>query len=343
MQPIDKFFILGCPRSGTTMVQQALNRHSRIAIPPETKFFFSFFGHSQACQARHLERLNADLDIDLPAPPAPVRTLPEGRAFYEQMAQQYLQRLGKPDVTHFGEKTPEHTGHLPRILQMFPTAKIIVLYRDGRDVAHSLTKVPWMSSDLYVNFLVWLYYQRIVQKAMHSGHPNLHFARYEDIVADPERELGGMLRFLGLPYQRAVAEGHGNSEGIPQREYGWKGRALQRITTARAGLFQQELSEDQVAILERLGHRALTSLGYPLLTDGTRSLSLTFWCGLAWNLARLAWRLPWHSVAHEFVGHPVLCPSAHAPQRPVAVARPWEEPAVDAALESSGIWSEARV
>jgi hypothetical protein len=332
MQPVHKFFVVGCPRSGTTMVQQALNRHSQVAIPPETKFFFSFFGHSHACQLHHLERLNADLDIDLPAPATAIRSLPEGRAFYEAMARQYLQRLGKPGVTCFGEKTPEHTGHLPRIRQMFPAAKVIVLYRDGRDVAQSLTKVPWMSSDLYVNFLVWLYYQRIVHKAMHSGSRNLYFARYEDIVADPEKELGGMLRFLGLPYERAVAEGHGNSEGIPQREYGWKGRALQKITTARVGRFHEELSDDQVEILERLGHRALPALGYPLLTGGTRSLSLGFLCALAWKLARLVCRLPWHSMVHELLGHPFLCPG-HSSLRPALAARTWVEPALAPALE----------
>jgi hypothetical protein len=45
---MEKFFIVGCPRSGTTMVQQALNRHSRVAIPPETKYFF----HSLVTRAR---------------------------------------------------------------------------------------------------------------------------------------------------------------------------------------------------------------------------------------------------------------------------------------------------
>jgi hypothetical protein len=332
MLPVQKFFILGCPRSGTTMVQQALNRHPAVAIPPETKFFFSFFGHSHACQARHLERLNADLDIDLPTPATAVRSLPEGRAVYELMARQYLQRLGKKGVTWFGEKTPEHTGHLPRILQMFPTAKVIVLSRDGRDVAHSLTRVPWMSDNLYVNFLVWLYYHRIVHKAMQSGCPNLHFARYEDIVADPEKELGGMLRFLGLPYERAVAEGHGNSEGIPQREYAWKGRALKRISTDRVGLFRQELSDDQLEILERLGNRALPAFGYPLLTGGSRSLSLAFLCSLGWNVSRLVCRLPWHSVVRELFGHPFLCPSALPDPRPTLAPVPWVQRSLKPAL-----------
>src|SRR5262245_27843931 len=80
---VEKFFIVGCPRSGTTMVQQALNRHSQVAIPPETKFFFSFFGHSRARQLRHIDRLNEDLRIRLPRPAARVRSVAEGRAFYE--------------------------------------------------------------------------------------------------------------------------------------------------------------------------------------------------------------------------------------------------------------------
>src|SRR5437763_600524 len=109
---MDKFFIVGCPRSGTTMVQQALNRHSQVVIPPETKYFFSFSGPSHKQQLRHLDRLNADLKVRLPRPQTPVRTVAEGRAFYEIMARQYVRRLGKKGVTAFGEKTPEHTGHL---------------------------------------------------------------------------------------------------------------------------------------------------------------------------------------------------------------------------------------
>src|SRR5207253_9698020 len=97
-----KLFIVGCPRSGTTMVQQALNRHSQIAIPPETKFFFSFFGHSRVHQLRHLQRLNEDLNIRMPAPATRVRSVAEGRDFFDAMAQQYVDRLKKKNVLMFG-------------------------------------------------------------------------------------------------------------------------------------------------------------------------------------------------------------------------------------------------
>jgi hypothetical protein len=307
---MEKFFIVGCPRSGTTMVQQALNRHSRVAIPPETKYFFSFFGHPRRRQARHVERLNADLGIRLPTPARRVRSAADGRDYYELMARLYVRRLKKKGVTAFGEKTPEHTGLLPRVRRLFPDAKILVLYRDGRDVAQSLTQVPWMSSNLYVNFVVWLYYQWVVRQERQGACPEVHFARYEDIVADPEKQLSAILNFLGLPYEPAVVEGYGNREGVPERELAWKGRALGRISRERVGVFRRELSADQIAVLERLGRAALPELGYELVTGGDRRLSPVFFMSLSYQLSRLAWRLPWRSAVRELFSR--LLPGGHA-------------------------------
>ena len=305
-----KLFIVGCPRSGTTLVQQALNRHSQIVIPPETKYFFSFLGHSRECQHRHIDRLNADLHIGLPKPPARIRSGSEASIFFDHMAKLYLEKLGKTNVTYFGEKSNEHTGSLVRIRRQFPEAKLVVLYRDGRDVATSLTHVPWMSKDLYVNFVVWLYYNRIVQDARSRPLSNACFLRYEDVVTAPEKTFRQVLDFLDLPYQAAVADGYGNREGIPAREYPWKARALEKITTERIGSFRQELSPEQIARLERLGGRALSALGYELITNGKAALSLVFMLRLARGLARLVYELPWHSLVNQFCGNSLFCCSS---------------------------------
>jgi hypothetical protein len=281
------------------MVQQALNRHSAIAIPPETKFFFSFLGHSRHQQRHHLERLNGDLHIRLNLPEAGVRSDDEARAFYEEMADQYVATLNKKNLIWFGEKTPEHTGHVTRIRQLFPEAKILILYRDGRDVAVSLSKAPWMHGGLYVSFLVWLYYQNLVTQIRAAGLPNVHFARYEDIVADPERELTAILEFLDLPYEPMVAHGSGNPEGIPPREYAWKANALKKISPYRVGSFQAELSRTQIAILERLGQQTLATFGYPLLTNGKNPLSLSFLLNLSGQMALFLAHLPWYSLLQE--------------------------------------------
>jgi len=236
------------------------------------------------------------------------------------MARQYLDRLGKTDATYFGEKTPEHSGQLPRIRQLFPEAKILVLYRDGRDVASSLRRMPWMSSDLYVNFMVWLYYCTVLRRQTAEPSPNVYSARYEDIVNDPEHEFGGILNFLGLPNQPGVARGFGNREGIPEREYGWKERALQKITRERVGVFREDLSRAELETLERLGRHMLTTHGYSLLTTADRPLSTRFLLKLSFNLSRFVSRLPWDLVARELFTRVAPDPPVEASEAAVVPA-----------------------
>jgi hypothetical protein len=189
-------------------------------------------------------------------PPLPVRrigTVHAARRLYEAMAEQYLARLGRPGATHFGEKSPEHQRRLPDVRRVFPRARIILLYRDGRDVALGLSRMPWMHPDLYVDFAVWLWYHRWQRQAVRHGGSNPWCVRYEDLVTAPERTLRGVLDFLDLPHVSEVALGSGNKEGVPEWEYPWKARAFEPISAARVGTWRRELSGEQVAVLERWG------------------------------------------------------------------------------------------
>ena len=97
------------------------------------------------------------------------------------------------------------------------------------------------------------------------------------------------------------------------------------IATDRVGVFRQELSGEQIEVLERLGKQALLSRGYPLDTDGERPLPLSFLVKLTYDLSRFALRLPWRSVLRELLGRlfldgrPML--PAHAPLSPAAQER----------------------
>jgi hypothetical protein len=115
--------------------------------------------------------------------------------------------------------------------------------------------MPWMHCDLYVGFLIWLYYYRILRSQRKNPSLNMCFVRYEDFVSNPAKELDRVLQFLGLPFESAVAEGSGNREGIPQREHAWKSRALEKITTNRIGIWRRELSLVETGRLERLGRK----------------------------------------------------------------------------------------
>lgn len=299
---MDYFFILGCHRSGTTLLQQALNRHSQIAIPPETKYFSSFLGHSHACQARRLERINRDLGIRLPPISRRVRSDTMARALFEELAQAYVRRLDKPGIAYFGEKTPAHTGYWPQITKLFPKAKILWLYRDGRDVALSMRGVPWMSQDLAVNFLVWLFYAWKQEQAAARRDLAAHFVKYEDLVMHPEQELSRVSEFLGIRYEPAMAQAYGNQEGVLPWEASWKARAFQPITADRAGVWRQELSEADLTLLESLGGDALERLGYALASQSRQRIRAYLSPRLWVACARFAGSLPFDELTRQLFG-----------------------------------------
>lgn len=294
-----KLFIVGCPRSGTTLLQQALNRHPAIVIPPETKLFNYFFGRSRRRQRVHLQRLNEDLGINLPVPAYKIRTVEEARNFYEQIAAAYLDRLGRTRVAYFGDKTPEQTGHLRQIHKLFPDAKYIFMYRDGRDVALSLTRVPWIKCDVYVGFLIWLHFWRILKQTKADGLLDMYYLRYEDLVCDPETELRHVLTFLGLPHEREVWASYGNKEGILTREYAWKAGALEQITDRYVGRWKSELSAQELRRLDYLGRNALPDLGYEIADAIAPGLSAPFRLSLLFRTARSLISLPLSFSLHE--------------------------------------------
>ena len=261
------FFILGAPRSGTTMLQMALNRHSQIVIPPETAFF-TLLTRSRRGQRLHWRRIRKDLGLALEPPQRRIRPGPEAREWFLRMAEAYLRKLGRTDISHFGEKSPEHQRRVPLIRRTFPEARYVLIVRDGRDVALSLSEVPWMPGDLYLGFALWLHYFKIQVRLLRDLPGRIYVVRYEDLVIHPAERFAGVLTFLGLPYEAKVAEGAGNREGVPEFEYPYKGLALEPITDARVGRWRRQLTARQIATLERMGGDALRSLGYEPATEG---------------------------------------------------------------------------
>jgi len=273
------------------MLQQALNRHPAVVIPPETSFFSNVVGRSRRRQCSQISRINADLQIDLELPPDAIRESGSARELYEQLAELYLARVGQTDSQYFGEKTPRHQLHVQKIRALYPDAKIILIYRDGRAVALSLTKTPWACKDLYFNFAMWRRYVRVQRELERDERIDLQCVRYEDLVADPEAQLRRVTDFLGLSFEPAMVAGGGAEHGVPEWERDWKGRSLEAITPSRIDVWRRELSEDQIACLERWEGETLRSLGYELVTDGHRSLPWTFLPHLRWT--QVLWRLRW--------------------------------------------------
>ncbi len=303
------FFIIGSPRSGTTMLQMALNRHSRVLIPPETHFF-SLPYRSRRGQIMQWRRIQKDLGVDVAPPPRRLTRDESVWPYYVQLMDAYIHksRLDYESTGWVGEKSNDHTKRVDLIVRAFPDAKFLLVDRDGRDVALSLMKVPWMPHDLELCFALWLHYQRIQGRALQEHAGRIFRVRYEDLVTAPESWLRAITGFLGLDYEPEMARGSGNRRGIPDFEMGYKKQAIHPISTHRVGNWHRELSPGQVGRLERMGGRVLQALGYDLAaTLPARPLSLAEWArlglrGASWGGWRMACMLmdEWFSTHFDW-------------------------------------------
>ncbi len=194
----EPIFIVGMPRSGTTLVRMILNSHSKIAIAPETHFFLLFwskrFRYGNLRRDDNFQRLWNDLtkckyfrDLRLNNVQNIYNELFAGersyKAIFEKLLKQYAKQNNK---IRWGEKTPGHIKYLHTILSFYPYAKIIHVIRDPRDVALSLKKVPWNAGDVFINSKFWN--QCInTPKKLGLTNSNLYIeVKYEDLVINPK-------------------------------------------------------------------------------------------------------------------------------------------------------------
>ena len=275
-------FVLGCPRSGTTLLQLMLHAHPRIAIPPETRFVLTSyearntFGDLReeprrralaSSITRERQTLFYDLGLDaqevfeeiVAGPPTLGSAI--GIVF-----RAYARRFGKP---RWGDKRPGYYQYIPALLRMFPDAQIVHLIRDGRDCVASLKTMPWFTGDVYTAVCSWVEAIDSCRRAARHLPADTYFElRYEDLVADPAARLTELCDFLGEEYDPAMAEPHKIAGStIPERK-NWHADTQKKVTRAPSGTWQERLEPWEIALCEAAMGSRLRALGYEVTGRG---------------------------------------------------------------------------
>jgi Sulfotransferase family len=215
-------FVIGAPRSGTTLLRIMLSSHPRIYIPPESDFIPRLYlGRARSPMGR--DRAVRDVQIIFgnrrylrewrgaaPDPAAFVAALPELTpaavldAVYRAYAAQH--RAGR-----WGDKSPIYTHYIPLLAEIFPSAQFVHLIRDGRDAALStLAAYPdRLYVDMYFAAQSWRRRVSVARQAGSALGPSRYTElRYEDLTMDPAAALRLLCAFLGENYAPAMAEPH---------------------------------------------------------------------------------------------------------------------------------------
>jgi hypothetical protein len=186
-------FVIGSPRSGTTLLRLILDSHPRISCGEETHFL------------RDLESV-VGRNWQLVATYGLPRSwwIEHIRGLYEAFQAEVLSRNAK---ARWAEKDPTYTLHLPFIEELFPDALYVHLLRDGHDVVASFRDRWGYRSAARAARTEWA---RYVTAARELGRrlPGERFLelRYEALVSDPQTQGQRLFEFLGEPWEPSVLE-----------------------------------------------------------------------------------------------------------------------------------------
>jgi hypothetical protein len=186
-------FVIGSPRSGTTLLRLVLDSHPRISCGEETHFLRDL----EAIVGRHWPLVAT---YGLPRE----WWLERIRALYADFQAEVLRGSGK---ARWAEKDPTYTLHLPFIEELFPEARYVHLLRDGHDVVASFRDRWGYRSAARVARSEWARYVSAARELGERLPPERFLElRYEELVADPEAEARRLFDFLGEAWDPAVIE-----------------------------------------------------------------------------------------------------------------------------------------
>lgn len=176
--------VCGCPRSGTTWLEQLLLAHPRTSgiDEAETWLFLSL---------RSIWKNAA-----LRAAGSPAGLASAQRRFCDSIFGAHLARSGNRDAV-FVEKTPANALHLREIATVYPDAWFVHIIRDGRDVARSIAEFDMTSAGVREGARTWAATVRAVDRDA-SSLARFREVRYEDLLDDPVRGAAELLTWTGL-------------------------------------------------------------------------------------------------------------------------------------------------
>jgi len=224
------FFIVGCVRSGTTLLRDLLRDHPRLECPEETHFFrwSDPYGSPRYKNQYRNKLFREHREIDGIDPTWFHYALMAGRS-KEHMAfeygKEYLKGIGRPDARLF-DKTPQNVYGMFFINAVYPEARFIHIYRHPFNVITSLMEGKVMPKHSFQGALnYWVESMMLIEQFKRFMPELLLEIKYEDVCENPDPYLRELLEFVGedpdaLPSQSGKAHPEKNKykERLTQEE-----------------------------------------------------------------------------------------------------------------------------
>jgi hypothetical protein len=214
-----RIFVVGCPRSGTTLVQSLLAAHPHLTGFTESHFFDKAFkpmwppryrlrGDIQPWVRQFLAENELDPHwLDGLGRPQTQRT------FATDVAANLISLLDRAarhrNAQGWVEKTPDHVFRIPLLQHVAPKARFVHVIRRAEGVLPSLRKASetagWANRKSWTECAIhWLWALHLSNR--YATRHEHYLLSYEQLVADPQRQMHALLQWLGLPWHNNLLD-----------------------------------------------------------------------------------------------------------------------------------------
>ena len=256
------FFIVGAPRTGSTLLRRILNTHSQVAIPPESPFLIDYLKADHVPAARRLALLVEDPDYrDWRQGVATQLDASDVASGIARIHESYAAAAGK---SRWGHKTPRLVRHWERLARLFPDARFIHLVRDPRAVAASLRSSAAHRNHALAAARRWRLdtgFGLAMERVLGSRALRVH---YEDLVRGPEATIRKVCAFLDLAFDRTMLQPAELRLNPHEALRGHHERVGQPIDGESLETWRQTLSSRDIDVVNAVVAKVSESCGYPV-------------------------------------------------------------------------------
>lgn len=285
-------FIIGNPRSGTSLLRLILTSHSKILIPPECGFIIwlsqiysewnQLDTHDSAKRKKYLDDLLACKKFEtwgLSREKIEHQIITRKPQNYAQLCaivyEAYGENIGEK-FSIWGDKNNFHIHHLRELYDLYGKARFLHIVRDGRDVACSYREVmkersnspyaPKLDTEISAIAEDWSSNVMKIQTFMESI-PAVHVMtiRYEDLVSFPESTISSICNWLDVGFESEMLDFYRKNLAKslePSLTLDWKKRTMEPISQDTVGRHKNILTDDEESIFLSLADSVLRKFDY---------------------------------------------------------------------------------